>query len=94
MKLTEVQKYAEKQDKNHQAGKDFLNQVKVKHRDGSIFKLRFAKAEILEIWLIVYTEHNGILYFHCEDILYAKEAKLKKKSLKRGKYVTWVDNNH
>jgi hypothetical protein len=72
MKLQDVIKYAQKQDSKHESGKSFLEQVKVKHRDGSAFKFRFAKTEILEMHLIVYTEHNGISYFNCEDILYAK----------------------
>lgn len=76
MKLQDVIKYAQKQDSKHESGKSFLEQVKVKHGDGSIFKLRFAKTEILEMHLIVYTEHNAILYFNCEDIAYAKTKPL------------------
>lgn len=72
MKLQDVIKYAQKQDSKHESGKSFLEQTKVKHRDGSTFKYRFAKTEIKEMHLIVYTEHNGISYFNCEDILYAK----------------------
>ena len=92
MKLHEVIKYAEKKDRNHLAGKSFSYQVKVKHSDGSIFKLKHAKTEILEMHLIVYTEHNGIQYFHGENIIYAKSAKVSKKTLKRGMYKMLINN--
>lgn len=94
MTLQQVQKYATTEDKKHTAGKSFVEQVKVKHGDGSTFKLRFAKSEIKEMYLIVYSEHNGIQYFHCEDIKYAKTKKLFTKGGKRSrsKYKTLVDN--
>lgn len=81
MQLQEVIKIAEEKDKKLEVGKDFLGQVKVKHRDGSKFNLRFTSHEIIEMHLVVYTEHNGIQYFHCEDLVYAKAAKLNKKLL-------------
>ncbi len=94
MKLEQIIKYAENKDKKHLVGKDFIEQIKVKHRDSSEFKLRFAKSEILEMHLIVYTEHHGIQYFHCEDILYAKTAKMNMKTFKRGPYRELVNNKN
>ena len=90
MKLEAVKKYAEAKDNNHKAGKDFKHQVKVEHSDGSKFKLTHAKYEILEMYLIVYTEHHGIQYFHCEDIMNAKVKMMFTKT--KVKYKTIVNN--
>lgn len=92
MKLEEVIKYAEKKDKKHSAGTDFLYKVDVKHGDGSTFKLRFAKYELIDKFLIVYTEHNGILYFYCEDLIYAKASEYNRQNRKYKKYELIVDN--
>ena len=67
LKYTDVLEYALKQDGKKKSGKDFQGNIAVMHTDGTSCSFNYADSEILERWLIVYTEHTGVHVFSIDD---------------------------
>ena len=60
MNRQEIQDYAEL---SPAANKHYNSSVSVSLDDGSFFMLSNAFLEVAEEWLVVYTEHHGVLVF-------------------------------
>jgi hypothetical protein len=67
----EFKKALEKRKADHAAGLRsnlFSHRVEIRHGDGSLFQLNYASMLESGPFLFVFTEHNGALGFHREDL--------------------------
>lgn len=68
---SEFQKALELRQEDIRAGRSnnlFSHRVEIKHGDGSLFQLNFASMKESGSYLFVFTEHNGVLGFHRDDL--------------------------